>query len=279
MTDLMNGSALGLTAKCHYPAPEPPESYQAMNKTVPTNWLAHTKINPLARARLFCFPYAGGSAAVFNKWSDYLPRSLEVCPVQLPGRSNRLGDVPFTRLAPLVDAALENLLPHLERPFALFGHSMGAIIAFELARRLEREYHKVAIQLFVSACRAPQLPVEDLPMYDLPEAEFIRYLRKLNGTPREILRDSEMMRLMLPLLRADIAVCQTYNYTPGPLLSCRMTAFGGIQDMDVTREHLQAWSEQTTGPFSLRMLPGDHFFLHSAEPTLLLAISQETLNW
>lgn len=240
-----------------------------------TPWLACVKPNPQARLRLFCFPYAGGGASIFRSWHEYLPPSVEVCPVQIPGRETRLRDGLFSHIGSLVQATVSALLPYLDKPFALFGHSMGAVVAFEFARLLRRRYGLEPLQLFVSGSSAPHLPHPDPPIHILPDAEFLEELRRLNGTPQEVLENAELVELMLPILRADVAAYETYQYTDEPPLSIPISAFGGWQDEKVNPERLQAWSDQTTASFTLRMLPGDHFFLRTAQSLLLQALSQE----
>lgn len=225
--------------------------------------------------RLFCFPYAGGSSATFRSWGKVLGPAVSVYPVHLPGRERRLSEKPFTRAQSLVEAAAAAILPHLDRPFAFFGHSMGAMISFELARYLRRHNHPQPTQLFISGSRAPQLRVNDTITYNLPDAEFAEELRRLNGTPGEVFEHPELMELMTPVLRADFEVCQTYRYTREPALDCPITAFGGLQDEGVSREMLKAWEEQTTGRFRLWMLPGDHFFVNSAPERILSILSRE----
>lgn len=236
-------------------------------------------VNPLTKTqaslRLFCFPYAGGSARIFQKWPPRFPGTVEVCPLQYPGRGNRLREPPFARLEPLVKNLAETLPPLLEKPFAFFGHSMGAIVAFELARQLRRENKTLPVQLFVSASRAPQLPDRTPVAYNLPGPQFIEELRRLNGTDPEVLEHPELMNLMLPLLRADFAVAQTYTYVPEPPQFCPISVYGGREDQSVLPESLEGWREQTTGPFSLRLFPGDHFFLHTAESLVIQTITDE----
>ncbi len=184
-------------------------------------------------------------------------------------------EAPFTRLAPLVQAVVDALGPLLEKPFALFGHSFGALVAFELSRQLRRQSGVQPVGLFVSANRAPQIAARDRPIHALPEAEFLAELGRLNGTPRKVLEDAELMNIMVPILRADLAAYETYVYPTEPPLNCLISAIGGLQDHKVSRDDLEAWRDQTTGPFSLRMFRGDHFFLNSARPTLLQLLSQE----
>jgi len=237
------------------------------------SWITCPFPNPQASLRLFCFPYAGGGALSFRGWGTQLPPGVEVRPIELPGRGMRLKEAPFTRLVPLVEAVVEALLPYLDKPFAFFGHSMGALISFEVARRLRRDQALNPVHLFVSGRRAPQWPDPDPPIHALPEAEFLGELRRLNGTPEAVLANRELMQLLLPVLRADFAVLETYCYEPASPLECPIAAFGGLQDPEVACEMLEAWRQQTRSDFSLQMLPGDHFFLHTSQSLLWQALN------
>lgn len=239
-----------------------------------TPWLAGGKTNPRAEARLFCFPYAGGGDSIFRAWQKVLPEAIAVCPVQLPGRGARISEPPFTELGLLVRAAAQALAPHLDKPFAFFGHSMGALVGFELARHLRRGGGPQPVHLFVSGRCSPQTLKEPLAD-DLPDSEFREALRRYNGTPAEVLENPELMELLLPAVRADFAVCKSYVHAPEPPFSFPVTAFGGLEDPGVSRECLDGWREHTTGPFVLRMLPGDHFFLNTSTRPLLEAIAKE----
>jgi medium-chain acyl-[acyl-carrier-protein] hydrolase len=238
------------------------------------SWMSFIKPAPGARLRLFCFPYAGGGSMIFRNWAAGLPSTVEVAALRLPGREGRLSEKPFTSLASLVRTINEVLEPYLDKPFAFFGHSMGAVIGYELARLLQTERGLEPSHLFVSGRRAPQYPDDNRHTSALPEKEFVEELKRLNGTPREVLDHPELMEMMIPVLRADFSVCQGYEYTPGPPLNCPITAYGGLNDTDVTRETLEGWREHTTSTFTLRMLEGDHFFLHSSQSLLLRVLSQ-----
>ena len=233
------------------------------------------KPNPKASLRLFCLPYAGGSSLIFRTWADSLPKSIEVCPIELPGRLTQMRSAPFTRLKPLVSEISSNLMAYFDKPFAFFGHSMGGLISFELARLLRQKYGINPIHLFISGRRPPQIPNTDPPIHALPETEFLEELRRLNGTPEAVLQNTELMQLLLPILRADFAVLETYTYTNEPPLECPITAFGGLQDKDVTLEDLEAWRKHTNNSYQSQMFPGNHFFLHSAQPLLLQSIAQQ----
>ncbi|HKR96572.1 MAG TPA: alpha/beta fold hydrolase [Candidatus Angelobacter sp.] len=213
--------------------------------------------------RLFCFPYAGGNESAYRHWQQKLPESIEVLPVQLPGRGSRIKEPPYSELRPLVHAASEALAAEMEMPFAFFGHSMGALIAFELARELRKQHRVQPIHLFISAKCSPHLRPED-PAVDQPsDAALIEVLERYEGTPQDVLKDAELMRLVLPVIRADMALCSSHVYEPGPPLECPITVFGGLEDRVSSRACLESWQEHTKGPFTLRMLPGGHFYINS----------------
>jgi medium-chain acyl-[acyl-carrier-protein] hydrolase len=238
--------------------------------TQPANpWLHYFKSNPKAGVRLFCFPYAGGNALVYRSWAQKLPADIEVIAVQLPGRGNRIHEPLITNLSSLVELMAPAIAPSLNGPFAFFGHSMGAIVSFEMARWLRREGRSLPLHMFVSGRSAPSLNGCHLPLYNMTTSELLHELRRLEGTPSAVLEHPDLMELMLPMLRADFSICDTYEYSEGAPLDCPITAFGGLQDAGVTRRNLEAWREQTSSSFTLRMLPGNHFFLHSNEVLLL----------
>ncbi len=232
---------------------------------------------PDATLRLFCFPYAGGGVTTFRTWLDYLPPNVELQALEMPGREALLRLPSFVRVDPLVHAARDALKDHVDRPFAFFGHSMGALVSFELARLLRREHATQPRALFVSGRRAPQLPMEPAT-YDLPEDEFIEELRRIGGTPEEVLRHPELLTLLLPTLRSDFELSQTYSYTDDLPFDFPITAFGGLNDQFVPREDLDQWHAQTTASFQLRMFPGDHFFLHSSQALLLQMLSRDLVQ-
>jgi surfactin synthase thioesterase subunit len=187
----------------------------------------------------------------------------------------RLSEPPFTRLEPLIESLTAALEQCLDKPFALFGHSMGGLICFEFARALRRRFGLDPQGLFVSGRQAPPIQDRTTARYDLPEPEFTEELRRLNGTPPEILEHPELMRLLVPLLRAEFELCQTYVYEPGPPLDCPISVFGGVKDADVSYEELEGWRSHTTAAFSLRMLPGDHFFIQTSQAELLGMIAED----
>jgi medium-chain acyl-[acyl-carrier-protein] hydrolase len=193
---------------------------------------------------------------------------VEVVSVQLPGRESRFNEHPIESMEQLVDPLLDGLASYLTRPFALFGHSMGALIAFELVRRM-RPSGVAPVHLFVAGRRAPHLPSRSPDWHTLPDRKLLATLRELGGIPPELLAESHVIDAMLPVLRADCALAETYVFRPQPPLSCPVSAFGGLQDKEVFPEDVWAWSRHTTGPFRAHLLPGDHFFVNSACPDLL----------
>jgi surfactin synthase thioesterase subunit len=210
--------------------------------------------------RLFCFPFAGSGALVYRDWPKHLPPEIEVCAVQLPGREGRFKERPYTHLSGLVQDLAGMFAPHSQLPYAFFGHSMGSLVAFELAREMRRRGLPGPELLMVSGHRAPQRPDPEPPIHGLPEHEFLDEIRQLNGTPEAVLKNPELLQLVIPVLRADFEVCETYAYEEETPLACPIVAFGGTEDADVPQEDVAAWSHQTTGPFTLRMFPGGHFY-------------------
>ncbi|MEO0969749.1 MAG: thioesterase II family protein [Cyanobacteria bacterium J06639_18] len=235
-------------------------------------WVICPKPNPDAQVRLFCFHYAGGGTLSFRNWADELFPGIEVYLIQLPGRERRLMESAFTRIEPLIQELKPAIIPYLKQPFAFLGYSMGSLIAFELARSLRRDCKLSPEHLFVCGRRAPQITPTKKPIHELPESEFLQELRCLGGTPEEILANKELMALLIPTLRADFAVLETYNYYDEPPLNFPITALGGLEDTEASREELAAWSSQTNADFNLHILPGDHFFLNSSRSRLLQII-------
>lgn len=245
-----------------------------INKITKT-WFQNGRVSEQAELKMFCFPYAGGTSLMFNKWADLLPSTVQVLPVELPGRGVRLKEPAYISLPELIDELEEVIWPLLDKPFVFFGHSMGALIAFELARTLRHKYGRESQALFVSACRAPQTPKIEPITYNLPHDEFINELIKMDGTSKAVIEDAELMEMIIPLLRADFQLVQTYEYLPGTPFRCPINIYGGLQDHHIPRELLLPWREQTSSRCSLRMLPGDHFFIRSSQAQLLKLLARD----
>lgn len=244
--------------------------------TASDRWIVRPQPNPRALCRLFCAPCAGRGASLYRGWAELLGRDIELCAIQLPGRESRLREPPLTQMARAADDAAEALEPYLDLPFAFFGHSMGAILCFELARRICRRSGMAPLHLFVSGRRAPQRPDLRPALYTLPDARFIiEICRRFNGIPREVLAEPELLNLLLPVLRADVEMLETYEFMPAPPLDCSITAFGGTRDGDVRDEDLEAWREHTKAHFTTMLFPGDHFFIQTATQELLRTICRD----
>jgi surfactin synthase thioesterase subunit len=227
------------------------------------------------RLRLVCFPYAGGGVSIFREWPRALPPEVEVCSIELPGRDTLFGQPPVSRLPELVELVRASFNSLSDLPVVLFGHSLGALLAFELARALRREGSSLPTALCVSGHRAPHLPDPRRPLHPLPDAEFAAELHRLQGTTPEVLANQQLMDLFLPLLRADFALAETYRYDPEPPLPIPFLAWGGLDDAEVSPAEIAAWEQHTSRRFRIRLLPGSHFFLHSAAGPLLEALGEE----
>ncbi|MDB4947769.1 MAG: beta-ketoacyl synthase [Gemmatimonadetes bacterium] len=231
-----------------------------MSPVPASRWFTCPRPRPGAVLRLLCIPHAGAGAGVFRGWGDALPAEVEVCGVQPPGREARLGEPAFDRMAPLVDALAAEVAAADDLPFAVFGHSNGALIGFELARRLRAGGEHGPLHLFASGRRAPDLPNPLSDVHHLPDDAFLEDLVALGGTPREVAEHPELMRMLLPLLRADVALNEAYAFAEAPPLECGITAYGGLADPKATRPETEAWRRHTAGPFTARFFAGDHFF-------------------
>ena len=231
--------------------------------------------NAAARMRLITFPYAGGGPSVFSAWPRSLPSDVELCAVLMPGRETRLLEAPIARWDGLIDQLIATVAPWMDRPTMFFGHSLGAIVAFELARQLPAGLRPLLLHLFVSGRRAPHVLLNEPTTYNLPEPEFVRELKRLAGTPEEVLQSPEMMEVYLPLLRADFALSETYAYQDGAPLTIPISAYGGDTDSHVSTDDVAAWRRYTIGAFRHVTLAGGHFFLNDNRSALLSQLTHE----
>jgi medium-chain acyl-[acyl-carrier-protein] hydrolase len=252
----------------------------ALGQDVPRregDWLRHYP-GKTPGLRLFCFSYAGAGASVFRSWSAHLPPSVEVIAVHPPGREDRLREEPISSVSRLV----ERLAPHvgrlLDRPFAFFGHSLGALVAFELARRLREARGVTPHHFFASACRAPQTIPKRPAVHQLPEHLFLTYLERMGSLPAALLCERELASLFSRTLRADLIAHETYRCPASePVLDCPVTIFAGLKDRWVEREEQLPWCEVTRAGSSLFIFPGDHLFLRSSEVQLLQFVGRRLL--
>lgn len=241
---------------------------------VESPWIDYARPNDEAALRLFCLPHAGGGAASYRDWVAGLAPEIEVLPVQLPGRETRFFERPFSTIEPLLAALAQGLRPFLDKPFAFFGHSLGAVVAFELIRKLQEEGF-VPVHLFVSGYGAPHLPEKLPPMHRLNDVEFVAALRDLNTMPTAVLENEELLALLLPLLRADFAIYEQYQFHAGSLLRCPITILGGKADALVPPGRLVPWQEHTLESGGVHLFAGGHFYLHE-EPTAVWQVIRQT---
>jgi medium-chain acyl-[acyl-carrier-protein] hydrolase len=235
-------------------------------------WFRHTKTGK-ARQRLLCFPYAGGSASIFRNWQGWFSDDTEVVAIELPGRGFHIRTPLINRMETLIASLLNVAGAVLDLPFSIFGHSMGALIGFELCRALSRTGCPVPIHLFVSGMCAPSKAHLRKPAHQLPDHEFLQVLRSLSGTPPAVLEDRGLMELFLPILRADFHLAETYRDSSGLPISQPITVFGGLQDKTAPPESLPEWGEHTTAKCSIRLLDGDHFFIHQQDHVMAASIA------
>jgi surfactin synthase thioesterase subunit len=222
-----------------------------------------------AELRLFCLPHAGGGGAFFHPWRAALAPGIEVRPVVLPGRESRIRELPYVTMEQAIGPLAELIGPQLDRPYALFGHSLGAAVCYELARRFAALGLPAPVRLFVSARRAPHLPARRASYARLDDAAFLAEVARLNGTPSDVLQQPELVRLFLPTLRADFELNDTYTPLPAPRLDCPISAFVGRDDPEADTDELAAWAQVTSGAFRFREFDGDHFYLKDQAAGLL----------
>lgn len=223
--------------------------------------------NPDAAVRLFCFPHAGGGASLFRPWAAALASHAELVLVQLPGREQRRDEALRYSVHELIDEILPAILPLLDKPCILLGHSMGSLLVLELARRLQATGQGARLKkVFFSACHPPHLPRRRISQ--LADAEFLAALGAMGGTPDNVLHDAELMALFLPVLRADFAVCESSRDEPAAPLCCPIMVYGGMDDA-ISLEHLASWRRYGAGDFQMKLFPGAHFYIKTHRSLVL----------
>lgn len=229
----------------------------------------------LPTLRLVCLPFAGGGANAYRPWAALMPPQLELYGCVLPGREHRIREAPLTRMDPLVTQLAAQMQKLGDLPYALFGHSMGALLGFELLRELRRRGGPMPEHFFVSGRSAPHFPSRKKPIHGLPTPLLLDELRRMNGTPEAVLREPELLQLVLPILRADLEVLETFRYVPQAPLDCAITSFVGNNDAFVPLDEAAGWKEHTAAPFALKVFDGDHFFIYAQQAALLESLLGE----
>jgi medium-chain acyl-[acyl-carrier-protein] hydrolase len=239
-------------------------------------WFSIATPRRAARLRLFCFPHAGGGASSYYPWSRALAETIEVCAVQPPGRENRLREKPFTALDPLIESLADAIAPLVAgRVYAFFGHSMGATVAFELTRVLRDRGAALPALLFVSGAHAPDLPSEESPLHPIEDdMAFLEAVSERYGAvPAIVLQNAELRSLIVPALRADLQLLESYAYRDATPFTVDIAAYGGLADEMVKDDRLTRWADRTSGEFSCTTFEGGHFYLNEVRGALLADLS------
>lgn len=234
---------------------------------------------PAAQVRLLCFPFGGGGASFYHRWNLHLPAWLELTAVQLPGRESRMREAPLSNILAGAQIVAEELAQwqseRMGQELHFFGHSMGSLLAFEVARALRNQGSALPSQLFISARRAPHLANSDEPLHELPDARFaLAVIRRYNGIPKVILENAELLRIFLPILRGDMRLIETYTCAPEAPLPLPFHMLGGAADLRVPEADLYAWQEQSALPVTVQMFAGDHFYLQPLQQEVIGAVVQ-----
>ncbi|KIL51087.1 thioesterase II family protein [Jeotgalibacillus campisalis] len=226
-------------------------------------WITVNDLKPEAKYRIFCFPYAGGSSSIYNSWYKHLPDDIELFSIELPGRGRRISEPPIRNMNLLIRTMVKELLPYFkEKRFIFFGHSMGALISYELAITLLNSEGISPEKLFVSAHRAPHIPRVSSQTFKQSDEILIQKLKELNGTAEVILNTPELLDLILPIMRADLELCETYKFNHSYPLPIPITAFAGDSDKNVLIDSVTKWDDVTSDKFNLEIVKGDHFFIN-----------------
>jgi len=241
-----------------------------MNNSTPSSkWFLVVKPRPQAEFRLFCFPYAGGSATAYSAWAELLPDNVELVAIQPPGRANRLGEALLTSVHDMADGVADAIGPWLDRPYMIYGHSLGSIVSFELLHSLRARGLPLPFRYFCGARRAPHVPPRIAPIHNYPLEEFKAELRTLNGTPEIILNNADLMDIFVPILRTDFKAAYNYRREPAIKLECEVSVFNGAQDDKVLEEDMLGWQAHFARKVDFRTFPGGHFFMDENRSAVL----------
>ncbi len=239
-----------------------------------SRWFIKPKPNPRADVRLICFPYAGGNASTYAPWADMLPEDVELVAIQPPGRSSRISEKLIYSMDEMVDGLCGAGLPLIDKPYVIFGHSLGSRIALEFMKRLMLFSMPMPVHYIASGSRAPHIAIQDKRLSELPEKEFMSELRVLNGTPEIVLKNQKLMELCVPILRADFSIGDNYCYQSATKFACNASVFNGLNDQGITGEQLSAWQQHFLPTLQFESFSGDHFFIDSSRRQVLECINK-----
>jgi len=245
-----------------------------VRRTHRSKWFLISRPKPLARYRLFCFPYAGGSASAFLPWEDLLPAHIELVAIQPPGRANRLDESLLTSVVEIAEQLARAIPPLLDRPYLTYGHSMGSIVSFELLHLLKASSLPLPRRYFGAARQAPQVPRRIAPFYDYPLEEFKTELKRFGGTPDAVLENADLMEMLVPMLRTELRAAYAYRREPGEKLECDVSIFGGALDEIVLPQELPGWQEHFLKRMDFRLFEGSHFFMEDNKELVVGAICE-----
>lgn len=243
---------------------------------MPSPWFIAARREAPAALQLFAIPYAGRGASLYYPWRALLPAWVELHAVQLPGREARLQEPAFDRMEPLIDQLADALIAEIRGPYALFGHSMGALVSFELARRLRQRGAPLPTALALSGHQSPTLPRTQTPLHPLGDAEFVAAMQaRYDGIPKAVLERPELLQLLLPTLRRDIATLEHFRFVPDAPLPVPFLLYGGLADVQTAAGSLEAWAELSTRPPVLRRFPGGHFYVQETPAPVVAALVED----
>lgn len=244
-------------------------------------WFIRSQHRSQVDLRIFCFPYAGGSAATYLPWTDWLPYNVELVAIQPPGRATRMLEPAHSNMQQLIAQLIPNLSCVMDRPYIMLGHSVGSRVAFELLNQLSKYNYPYPHHFIASGSRGPHIKSTNKPTHHLPDDDFIKKLRELNGTPEAVLQNDELMALFLPMLRADFKLSETYLHSSSSIFSCPISVLSGKEDTDISLADLKSWGQFFSHPPDLHILPGGHFFIEEHRGIVkekLLTIVQGVLS-
>lgn len=237
------------------------------------SWLGKHSCSVSATQRLFCLPYAGGNATIFREWASRLPEFVDVIPLHPPGRGSRFHEPLLWQMDEIVEQVTAAIAPLLDKPYILFGHSMGASVAYEVARSIAKQIMPAPKCLIVAGRKAPHLP-KKRTIHHLPDEQFLDEIIRMDGTPEVLMEHPEIIDLILPVLRADFTAIETYQSKPDPPLNCRIVALDGSEESG-SEEAVESWRGYTTDSFRREIVPGGHFFLRGDARRMFEIINEE----